>query len=198
MPLAKEMRLLQNKWESSQGWPKKLEWLEISGLRGWTGERIPFKFPIVALVGENGVGKSTVLQAIAASYQSKEYYASDFFPDTIWDTVTGVTIKVQLREGLNSTSIQTSVRKPTNRWRGNVERKIRPVVYIDLRRIQPIVARTGYARLAKPQLKEGPSELFYLTKCGLSAISKIWHGRSGCLRRSVRWLCVRRRLNMYA
>jgi len=153
MPLAKEMRLLQNKWQSGQGWPKRLEWLEIKNIRGWTGQRITFSFPIVALVGENGVGKSTILQAIASSYTDK-YYASKFFPDTIWETIREAAIKVSVREGLNVSSIITSVRKHTDRWRGNPERKQRPVVYIDLRRTQPIAARTGYARLAKPKLKE--------------------------------------------
>ncbi len=163
MSLAKEIRLLQNKWQSGQGWPKRLEWLEISNIRGWTGQRIAFLFPIVALVGENGVGKSTILQAIASSYSSSSigrYYASKFFPDTIWETVRAASIKVSVREGLNTSSIVTSVRKPTDRWRGNPERKQRPVVYVDLRRIQPIAARVGYARLAKPQLKETSSSPF--------------------------------------
>jgi predicted ATPase len=160
MPLAKQMRLLQNKWLSGQGWPKRLEYIEITNIRGWEGQRINFPFPIVALIGENGVGKSTVIQAIASSFKSTEYYASIFFPDTIWDTVRNATIKVSIREGLKSPSITTSVRKPTNRWRGNTDRRERPIVYKDLRRLQPIAARTGYARLANPQLTEAGSENF--------------------------------------
>jgi len=70
MALSAEMRRLQNKWLTASGWPKRLEWLEIGGVRGWTGQRIDFQFPIVALVGENGSGKSTVLQAAAAVYKS--------------------------------------------------------------------------------------------------------------------------------
>ena len=68
MPLSKEMRLLQNKWNSGQGWPKRLDAIEIDGIRGWTGQRIDFEFPIVAIVGENGAGKSTLLQAAASIY----------------------------------------------------------------------------------------------------------------------------------
>lgn len=153
MSLSKEVRLLQNKWASGQGWPKRLEWIEIEGLRGWDKQRIELDFPIVALVGENGVGKSTVLQAIASCYKS-EFYASDFFPDTAWDRIRKATITASIRDGLNSSSKVYSVRKPTNRWRGNNERNERVCEYIDLRRIQPISARTGYARLAKPQNKE--------------------------------------------
>src|SRR5262245_47570012 len=80
MSKSADMRRLQAAWSTGQRWPKRLEWVEIDGVRGWTGQRIDFQFPIVALVGENGSGKSTVLQAAAAVYRSipKDRYASDF------------------------------------------------------------------------------------------------------------------------
>jgi predicted ATPase len=159
--LSKEVRLLQNKWLSGQSFPKRLEWIEIDGLRGWSNQRIELAFPITALVGENGVGKSTVLQAIASSYQSRtNYFASDFFPNTTWETVKAATIRTSVREGITSSSTIASVRKPTNKWRGNPDRPVRSVVYIDLRRIQPILARFGYGRLANPQLKEESTDAF--------------------------------------
>jgi predicted ATPase len=163
MPLSKEVRLLESKWKSGQGWPKRLEWIEIEGIRGWIGQRIEFQFPMVALVGENGVGKSTVLQAVAASYRGeseRQHFASDFFPDTPWEHVEEASIKTSIREGSISGSIVTSVRKPTDRWRGNPERKPRTVEYVDLRRIQPISARTGYARIAQRGVKELSFENF--------------------------------------
>lgn len=159
MPMSKEMRLLESKWKSGQGWPKRLEWVELHGLRGWIGQRIEFPFPITAIVGENGVGKSSILQAVAASFQGK-HYASDFFPDTPWEVVSKAEIRSSHREGATSGSKTTAVRKPTERWRGNEERLERPVVYIDLRRIQPMAARTGYARMAKRDVSEVSSEAF--------------------------------------
>lgn len=84
-------------------------------------------------------------------------FASDFFPDTPWDTITQATINYSVREGAKSTT--DSVRKPTNRWRGNPERPERTIYYIDLSRIQPLSARSGYLRLAKAALKEGKSRL---------------------------------------
>lgn len=161
MPLSREVRLLENRWKSGQGWPKRLEWIEIDGIRGWSGERIEFQFPIVALVGENGIGKSTVLQSVAASYKGKgQHYASDFFPDTPWEQVSGAEIRTSVREGPNSGSLSVSVRKPTERWRGNDERRERDVEYIDLRRIQPIASRVGYARMAKREVKETAFQSF--------------------------------------
>jgi predicted ATPase len=163
MSISKEVRLLQSRWKSGQGWPKRLEWIEIEGLRGWTGQRVEFQFPIVALVGENGVGKSTILQAVAASYKgetARPQFASDFFPDTPWEQVESATIRASIREGPTSGSETTSVRKPSDRWRGNPERKARNVEYVDLRRIQPIAARTGYARMAQRGVKETNFEAF--------------------------------------
>ncbi|MBA1158450.1 AAA family ATPase [Microvirga sp. Marseille-Q2068] len=149
------MRKLQNKWRTGSGWPKRLEWLEINGIRGWTGQRVDLQFPIVALVGENGSGKSTVLQSAAAVYRSpaKDLYASDFFPDTPFEVITGANIRFSYREGANSQT--KTVRKPSDRWRGNPDRPERTVEYVDLRRIQPVGARVGYAKLLKAGVGEG-------------------------------------------
>src|SRR5215470_3018731 len=157
MGLSSEVRRLKNRWGAGKSWPQRLEWLEIHGLRGWTGQRIDFGFPIVAIVGENGSGKSTVLQSAAAVYRSpdkkKELYASDFFPDTPFETVTATTIRFSFRQGPSS-QVRT-IRKPTDRWRGNPERPQRSVEWVDLSRIQPVGARVGYPKLLKAGVVEG-------------------------------------------
>ena len=129
-------------------------------MRGWGGQRVDFNFPFVAITGENGVGKSTILQAIASVYKSSDspWFASDFFPDTPWDTITEASIKCSIREGDTSTVI--SVRKPSGRWRGNPDRRDRIVTYIDLRRLQPIAVQTGFARIAKSQNVETKRDAF--------------------------------------
>lgn len=154
MGLSTEMRRLENKWQNNAGWPKRLEYIEINGIRGWTGQRIDFLFPIVAIVGENGAGKSTVIQCAASAYdepQKGAYYPSDFFPDTPWEVVKGASIKYAVREGNSSKS--ESIKK-LERWRGYHLRPERHVEYVDLSRVQPVSARTGYQRLANPQLLE--------------------------------------------
>ena len=162
MAVNREMRRLAVKWRSGDGWPLRLEWFEVDGVRGWSNQRFTLSFPIMAVVGENGVGKSTLLQAAASVYRStakKSRFASDFFPDTAWDTIRDATIRYSVKEG-NAAPVQASIRKPGERWRGNPDRRERPVEYIDLSRIQPVPARVGYSKLANPQFKEISSAPF--------------------------------------
>lgn len=178
------MRRLHAKWQQNTGWPKRLDWVEIVGIRGWEGQRIPFNFPIVAIVGENGSGKSTILQCAAATYQppkasdEKGWFASDFLPKTIWEDVRNGEIRYSVREGERSRN--STVRKPGDRWRGNPDRPERAVNYIDLRRLQPIAARTGYSKLAKDATRERSSLDFDTGKLG--RLSQIMGRRFGATR----------------
>ena len=151
---------LENDWDtarnSSAGWPQFLESVEISGLRGWTGESVEFRFPIVAVAGENGSGKSTVLKAAAAAYRcetstavlsARTFYPDDFFPNTPWEKVSGVNIRYRVRRGDHSG--EHSLRKLTRRWRGMPERPERAVFFLDISRTQPIDSLVGYAKIAK-------------------------------------------------
>ena len=161
MPLSGRMRRLATKWATGNAWPKRLEWLEIRNMRGWEGQRIEFKFPIVAVVGENGSGKSTVLQAAACAYQTAEgvsWYPSEFFPETAWDTLRDVSLDYGYRQG--DEHLSRSVRKPTRRWLGHPDRPERRVEYIDLSRLQPVGTRVGYARIAKNRHDEASATDF--------------------------------------
>ena len=160
---SKSMRLLFTKWGSGTGWGKRLQWVEIEGVRGWTGQRVEFKTPIVAICGENGSGKSTVLQSAALTYyqhgDQKDWYPSDFFPATAWDQLESARIRYSVREG-QGPSIDGELRKASDRWVGTADRRERIVRYIDLARLQPMFSRTGYARLAKPTVSEVSSTSF--------------------------------------
>jgi predicted ATPase len=155
-----EVRLLDKKWSAKNHWPRRLDWLAIEGMRGWNNNRISFDFPIVAIVGENGSGKSTVLQAAACVYQSlpRTWYPTEFFPDTAWDKLRDVTITYGYTEG--GEPKEGSLRKRTTRWLGQTDRPKRAVRYEDLNRIQPVGARVGYARIAKSQHSEQSSRAF--------------------------------------
>ena len=151
MPNSSQMRRLSAAWLTNAGWPKRLQRLTIAGLRGWTGQGIDFPYPIMAVVGENGAGKSTILQAAASVYRTpdKRRFASDFFPNTYWEQIEKASIQYWYRQGQETKS--DSVRKPGPRWRGSHDRPERRVAYIDLSRLQPIAARVGYTRLLQVQ-----------------------------------------------
>jgi energy-coupling factor transporter ATP-binding protein EcfA2 len=173
MSLSDEVRRLGTKWNAGTGWPLRLDAIEIKGVRGWSGQRIDFRFPITAIVGENGVGKSTVLQCAAAVYgpaaSGKGYYASDFFPETAWEVLHGVELKAVLRQGQVQST--TTISKPGPRWRGNTRRLKRTVQYIDLSRVQPVPARVGYKRLATPRHTEAGASAFVADR--LSRLSAV-------------------------
>jgi predicted ATPase len=160
LPTSKEMRRLDAKWQTANGWPLWLEWIEINGIRGWSGQRISFGFPIVAIVGENGSGKSSILQASACAYQNSgaggvTWFPTEFFPETAWDRLQNVRLTFAYRQGADHLS--GSVRKPTTRWLGQPDRPDRRVSYIDLSRLQPVGTRVGYARIAKNRHLEASS-----------------------------------------
>jgi predicted ATPase len=167
MALSLSMQRLQSRWQSGTGWPRRLNWLKIKNLRGWAGQQFDCRFPIMAVVGENGSGKSTVLHAAASVYQAEDdqaqsFYAFQFFPDTTWEKVTDAEIEWEVEEYKKRHA--GGLRRPKPRWRGNKSRRKRHVEYIALSRIQPVSERVGYARLAKPQLEEQSSTDFDATR----------------------------------
>lgn len=162
MQISNEIRRLHKKWSAGSGWPRRLEWIEVEGLRGWSGQRVNFPYPIIAIVGENGSGKSTLLQAAASVYRSQDakrtWFPSEFFPKTTWDDVREVTIRYGYQQG--TVHLTGSIRKPSTRWLGNTERPERSVEYIDLSRLQPVGTRVGYARIPKSKHREASSIAF--------------------------------------
>lgn len=49
MAISNEMRRLARKWQTGQGWPKRLDWIEVQAIRGWSGQRLELPFPLVAV-----------------------------------------------------------------------------------------------------------------------------------------------------
>ncbi len=150
-----EINRIRNQFIGGQ-WPKFLEFVEIHGLRGWTGQTIQMQYPVVAVIGENGTGKSTVLKAAASAYEQPNkkntYYPSTFFPVTPWDKVEGVALGYRVREGNAVRTFRLS--KPAQRWSFPDKRVIRNVFLFDVSRTLPLDASAGYAKIAKQAAAE--------------------------------------------
>lgn len=175
-PPAPTLPRLQSDWQaerhSNNGWPQFLEsvWLGATeggqGIRGWMGDTVQFRFPVVAISGQNGSGKSTVLKAAAAAYRARdvpapgaqEFSPDDFFPSTPWESVSGVWLEYVVKQGERETSTHT-LRKPTSRWRGMTDRPRRNTYFLDVSRTQPIDTLIGYGKLAAVRIAEGTSSL---------------------------------------
>ncbi|GLW52521.1 ATP-dependent nuclease [Kitasatospora phosalacinea] len=150
---------------SEKGWPQFLDAITINGLRGWKGETIEFRFPVTAIAGENGAGKSTILKAAAAAYGAQSgpgklrvFYPDDFFPNTPWEQVEGVSFVYQFHTGATANTL--NLRKRTKRWRGMPERAGRPVFFLDISRTQPIDTLIGYGKIAKQSTFSGDETEF--------------------------------------
>lgn len=145
-----EINKISNQFQAG-AWPQFLEMLEINGLRGWAGQSINFNFPVVAIVGENGTGKSTALKVAACAYEnkvaSKAYYPSTFFIKTAWDSVQGVTLNYRIRIGNETKPFR--IAKPSKRWSIPSKRIQRHVYIFDISRTLPLDASAGYAKIAR-------------------------------------------------
>ncbi|QIF00046.1 ATP-binding protein [Roseimicrobium sp. ORNL1] len=141
-------------------WPQFLESVEIDGLRGWSKQAIQFQFPICAVIGENGTGKSTVLKAAASAYEQPEkkntYYPSTFFPVTHWDKVENVALQYRIKLGNEVKTFRIS--KPAVRWSFPEKRYTRNVFLFDISRTLPLDASAGYAKIAKQAAAEVSTE----------------------------------------
>ncbi len=144
-----EIQRIKDQFHGGQ-WSQFLERLEISGLRGWQGQSVQFRFPVTAIVGENGAGKSTILKVAASAYDPKQgaaYYPSDFFLSTHWDQVSDVSLSYRIRLGDDTRSF--SIKKPNKRWSYPAKRYQRDVYWFDVARTLPLDASAGYAKVAK-------------------------------------------------
>lgn len=175
------LRTLEADWKTARhgdsGWPLFLESIKVSGIRGWTGQQVEFRFPVVALCGENGSGKSTVLKSAATAYKlpdssagAQTFNPDDFFPSTPWEHVSGAEIEFTIRRGPNV--LTDKLRKPTERWRGMPDRSTRTVYFLDISRTQPIDTLIGYGRVARESIN-GNGQLSRLSSESVGVLSRV-------------------------
>jgi len=155
MKPSQEIQKLRHKL-IAQGWPKFVTSVNITGIHGLKNKQIDFKFPVCAIVGENGTCKSTILKLLACAYKGDEaksgFFPSDFFPDTAWDNLKDVNVEYQVKQGAKINT--QKITKTTERWRSLLERPKNKVYFFDLNRIQPLGSLIGASKLANKKIDE--------------------------------------------
>ena len=144
-------------------WHQFIKSVKISNIHGWDGQEMFFNFPVVAVVGENGIGKSTFLKAAVCAYENtagQTFYPSKMFVSTRWDenALSNATIEYKVRIG--NTSEKPLRWRKTNDWgfTPKKEKPKRPVFFLDISRTLPLDATAGYAKIAKTATTEAGSE----------------------------------------
>lgn len=116
-------------------------------VRGFVEEAIEFKYPVTALIGTNGGGKSTILGAVALAY--KTVRPAQFFPKAFRgdETMAEWAIEYELIDrNLNSTqNTSRTARFAQSKWRrdGFPERHVE---YIEIQRTVPAGELTKYKK----------------------------------------------------
>lgn len=144
-------------------WQHFINSVKISNIHGWNNQEMFFRFPVVAIVGENGIGKSTFLKAAVCAYENtvgQTFYPSKMFVSTRWDenALSNATIEYKVRIG-NSENKPLRWRK-SNDW-GFTPKKDKPkrsVYFLDISRTLPLDATAGYAKIAKTATTEAGNE----------------------------------------
>ncbi|WP_394539815.1 AAA family ATPase [Lysobacter enzymogenes] len=131
---------------------KYLKSVRLTKVRGFSGAEVSFDFPVTALVGPNGGGKSTVLGAAACAY--KEIKPGTFFPkSSIGDnSMSEWSIEYEVVDRVVNASSPILRRSSSFRqlkWvRGDVVS--RPVSYFGISRTVPAGERPLFKKLMKP------------------------------------------------
>lgn len=138
------------------------------GLRGIRQLRIEFAFPVTAICGTNGSGKTTTLALAALAFHGEKgktapkrrspkhylyppYYtfADFFFKGPSDPDVTGVTIEWEY-VGAETLDDRLSITKGSTKWMHYERRPTRPVFYVGARRILPAIEHAALRQHFRP------------------------------------------------
>lgn len=165
------------RWFQNDKTRNSLKKLKVTNgnIRSISPVEIPFEYPITAIVGENGSGKSTVLAMVACAFHNntgffpqnrirghvkkpRNYYTyGDFFTFSTNETgIAGIEI---CSEYLTNSGLKQDVRKkkPSGKWNDFIGRPKRAVTYMGINRIVPPSESSPHRHYYR-EFKEQPLE----------------------------------------
>jgi hypothetical protein len=129
---------------------KYLRTVKLAHVRGFMGPSVSFEFPVTALIGPNGGGKSTILGAAACAY--KDIKPGLFFPKSAIgdDSMADWAIEYSLIDKSMSTDseLRRGSRFKQLRWKRN-DVLARPVLYFGIERTVPAGEKPPFKKLMK-------------------------------------------------
>lgn len=124
--------------------------MTINGFRGLTNLKLDFEYPITAISGTNGSGKSTIGQLAVCAYKQpltdkkyKRHYVKDFFPVSTLDPspfIVNASVKFQYATNTNQLQDLTVSRKASE-WSGYKRQPERHSFYVGFALYIPKVER---------------------------------------------------------
>lgn len=163
-------------WFANDNTINSLKRIKVSSghIRGVFPSEINFTYPITAIVGENGSGKSTYLSLIACAFHNngdfcpsnrvrpsvqnpRKYYTySDFFTFAPEENgIAGIQIQADY---LTATGIKSEVRKKksSGKWNDYNRRPVRSVAYLGINRIVPPSESSPHKHYCRRFTEEAP------------------------------------------
>ena len=129
--------------------------VRLQKVRGFINETIELKYPVTALVGTNGGGKSTILGAIAIAY--KNIKPGQFFPKAFLgdESMSDWTIELELiaKQLAQDRTVTRTARFSKSKWRRD-DFPERPVQYIEIQRTVPAGELTRFRRFLSGNLDD--------------------------------------------
>jgi predicted ATPase len=143
-----------NDWYANFG--AAIKSMTIKGFRGISNLQIDIEYPITAISGTNGSGKSTIGQLAVCAYNLpkegeniRKWYVSRFFPYSKIDNPFETKASVQFRYATNEDKLQklSISRNPSNRygWAGYYRRPEKCCFYIGFALFVPKVERPDFS-----------------------------------------------------
>ncbi|MFM7021510.1 MAG: ATP-dependent nuclease [Flavobacteriales bacterium] len=151
--MADVRKILKNKFTGSNlysNFGAVIKSITINGFRGMNGVKVDFEYPITAISGTNGAGKSTIGQLIVCGYKKpqtdqiyRRRYVKDFFPVSLLDPnpfTTNANVKFQYATNTQDVQELTVVRTASE-WSGYKRQPERHSFYVGFALYIPKVER---------------------------------------------------------